>query len=150
MEGFLQDSAQLAIRECVKSKEMKFHFTENPPQCNLLRMLAFSQNRLSLGFDVRLRLKNYWFIAQSELRAERVEKDKAGSGRTTSVILVTVGPKHFSLFCVLFVIEIHPFSCHHDLNQFCVGDLHNLIPCENIKITVRTSNTWYIPGIFLE
>ena len=42
-------------------------------------MLAFSQNRVFLGFDVRLRLKNYWFIAQSKLRAELVEKREAGS-----------------------------------------------------------------------
>ena len=44
-------------------------------------MLAFSENRVFLGFDVRLRLKNYWFISLSELRAERVEKREAGSGK---------------------------------------------------------------------
>ena len=42
-------------------------------------MLVFSQNRVFLGFDVRLRLNNYWFIAQSELRAELVEKQEACS-----------------------------------------------------------------------
>ena len=42
-------------------------------------MLVFSQNRVFLGFDVRLHLNNYWFIAQSELRAELVEKRKEGS-----------------------------------------------------------------------
>ena len=42
-------------------------------------MLAFSQNRVFLGFDVRLHLNNYWFIAQSELRAELVEKREACS-----------------------------------------------------------------------
>ena len=42
-------------------------------------MLALSQDRVFLGFDVRLRLSNYWFIAQSELYAELVEKREAGS-----------------------------------------------------------------------
>ena len=74
MEGFLQDSAQSAIQEYVKFNERKLNPTENPPQCNLSWMLAFPQNRLLLGFVVSLCLKNYRFIAQSELRAERVEK----------------------------------------------------------------------------
>ena len=55
--------------------------TKNPPQCNLCRMLAFPQNRVFLGFAVRLCLKNYWFIAQFELLAELVEKREAGSGK---------------------------------------------------------------------
>ena len=48
--------------------------------------MAFSQNRVFLGFDVRLRLNNYWFIAQSELRAELVEKREAGSEKNVGNI----------------------------------------------------------------
>ena len=59
-------------------------------------MLVLSQDRVFLGFDVRLRLSNYWFIAQSELRAELVEKQEACSEKKTLVILATVVPKPFS------------------------------------------------------
>ena len=46
-----------------------------------LQDVGLSPNRFFLGFDVRLCLKNYWFIAQSELLAEVVEKLEAGSGK---------------------------------------------------------------------
>ncbi len=79
-EGFLQDRAQLAMRECL-FKEMKQHINKNPPQSNLCRMLALPQKRVLFGFVVRFCLKNYWAIAQSELRAVLVEKLEAGSGK---------------------------------------------------------------------
>jgi hypothetical protein len=47
---------------------------------NHCRMLASPQNRVFLGFVVRISLKNDWVIAQSELRAIVVEKLEAGSG----------------------------------------------------------------------
>ena len=61
---------------------MKIHLTENPPQSTIIQPpqdVGLFPEQNFLGFDVRLRLKNYWFIAQSELRAELVEKREAGS-----------------------------------------------------------------------
>jgi hypothetical protein len=60
---------------------MKSNLTDNPPQSILGRMLAFPQNRVFLGLVVRFRLKNYWFIAQSELLAVVIDKLEAGSGK---------------------------------------------------------------------
>jgi hypothetical protein len=44
-------------------------------------MLASPQNRVFLGFVVRISLKNDWVIAQTELRAVVIEKLEAGSGK---------------------------------------------------------------------
>jgi hypothetical protein len=56
-------------------------------------MLASPQNRVFLGFVVRISLNNDWVIAQTYLRAVVIEKLEAGSGKTTLVILTTVLPK---------------------------------------------------------
>ena len=44
-------------------------------------MYSFPQNRVSFGFQVRFRLKNYWLVAQSKLCAVFVQKLEAGSGK---------------------------------------------------------------------
>jgi len=60
---------------------MKQHLTNNPPQCNLRRMLASPQNRVLPGSVVRLSLINDRLISQTELRAVVVQKLEAGSGK---------------------------------------------------------------------
>ncbi len=62
---------------------MQQHLTNNPPPCNLCRMLASPQNRVFLGLVVRISLKNDWVISQTELRAVVVQKLEACSGKNS-------------------------------------------------------------------
>ena len=71
--GFLQSRAN-EQSNCFEVTEIKQPLTENPPQCIFCSLMAFPQNRGFPGFDIRLCLKNDWFIAQSQLRAPLVEK----------------------------------------------------------------------------
>ena len=107
---------------------MKLHLTENPPQCNfrVCRTLAFPQNRVFLGFDVRLCLKHYWFIAQSELCAELVEKQEPSASASVSLCLCSLSLLLFasasaalssslsledsvSTFCLCFFVPVRSF-----------------------------------------